>query len=92
MSQSKTKETATIADRFLKDTHDSHKPVSLYLVNGFQLKGEIQEFDEETILFKHKGVHQLIMRSAVAGMYLLPDPKGGTVEWWREYTSNPSGK
>ena len=81
------------ADRFFEDARDSHEHVSVYLVNGFQLKGEVVSFDEEMILFKrmrtgracgHVG-HQLVQRSAVAVMYPLLKSTSQAEEWWRDY-------
>lgn len=85
MTEGTTKETTTLANRFLKDARDTHQPVSLYLISGYQLKGEVVEFDEETILFKRKDGHQLVMRSAVVVMYPLVRSKGGADEWWRNF-------
>ncbi len=76
---------ASLADRFLEDARDTHRQVSLYLISGFQLKGEVLEFDEGTVLFKHRDAHQMVMRPAVASMYPLPAPKGDADEWWRGY-------
>ena len=76
---------ATLADRLLKDMHHTARAVSVYLVNGFQMKGEVVEFDGESILLKLKDAHQLVMRSAVATMYPLPVSKGAADEWWRSY-------
>lgn len=84
MARNKTGKEGTLAERFLRDARESQWPLSLYLVNGFQLKGKILAFDEETILFQHRDVHQLVMRPAVAGMY--PLPKEDSDEWWREYS------
>ena len=87
------RENTRFADRFFEDARDGHKRVSVYLVNGFQLKGEVVSFDEETILFKripagrasgHVG-HQLVRRSAVAVMYPLLKSKSQAEEWWRDY-------
>ena len=61
--------------------------MSAYLVNGFQLKGEVLEFDEETILFKVKDACQLVMRSAVASIYPVRDSKRPDNEWWHSYVS-----
>ncbi len=81
------------ADRFFEDARDSHERVSVYLVNGFQLKGEVVSFDEETILFKrirtgracgHVG-YQLVKRSAVAVMYPLLKSESQAEEWWHHY-------
>ena len=80
-------EKITLVDRFIRNAHESRQLVSVYLVNGFQLKGQIVEYDEETILFKHKDIHQLIMRAAVASMYPVPNSKKDAAEWWRNYLS-----
>ena len=77
-----------LADRFLKDARDAGQPVSMYLVSGFQLKGEIVEFDEAAILFRHKGMHQLVMRPAVANMYRLPSSRGDADRWWKSLVSS----
>ena len=74
-----------LVDAFLAELRESQQSASLYLVNGFQLKGEVVEFDDEAVLFKHKGVHQLVMRSAVASMYPLAKPSRGENDWWRAY-------
>lgn len=55
----------------------------MYLVNGFQLKGEVIEYDAEAVLFKHKEVHQLINRSAITTMYPVSASKGPPAEWWK---------
>ncbi len=86
MSDTRKKQSITLAERYLNDARATRRPASLYLDSGFQLKGEIVEFDQETILFNHKNVHQLVMRSAIASMYPVPDSKQGADEWWRSYT------
>jgi host factor-I protein len=77
----------TLADRFLEDARDAALLVSVYLVSGFQLKGNVVEFDKEAILFIHKNVHQLVMRSAVASIYPSAKPKDGADEWWQPYAT-----
>lgn len=93
MSKTTTKKAIPLGNRFLEDARETHRRVSVYLVNGFQLKGEVVSFDEETILFKrirtgracgHVG-HQLVRRSAVAVMYPLLKSKSQAEEWWRNY-------
>ena len=60
-----------IVDRFLTEMRDGKVTASLYLVSGYQLKGEVLEFDEEAVLFSHKGTPQIVMRAAVSTMYPL---------------------
>ena len=78
---------ASLMDRFLEDSRATGRQVSLYLVSGYQLKGQVVEFDAETILFNHRDVHQLVMRSAVATVYPVSDAKAHAAGWWRAYTS-----
>ena len=85
MSPEKNKDHPTLADRVLAGVRDTRQAVSVYLVNGFQLKGEIVEFDEEAIIFKLKDVHQLVMRTAVAALYPLISSKQEADAWWRDY-------
>ncbi len=87
MTEKTTNQTTTVADRFVKNARDTQIPVSLYLVNGYQLKGDIIDFDQGSILFKHKNAYQLVMRSAVASMYPLQNSKKYQDNWWRNYTS-----
>ena len=77
MPESKAAKATTLADQFFKDALDTGQALSLYLVNGFQLKGQVLAFDTETILFKHKGVNQLVLRSAVATMFVVRSAKRG---------------
>ena len=77
---------ASIADRFLQDMGASRTQVSIYLANGFQLKGEVVDWDRESILFRYKDLHQIVMRSAVASMYPISDSKRDGEGWWRPYT------
>ena len=81
---------STMADQLLLEMRDSQHAVAVYLVNGFQLKGEILQFDHEAILFKLKGAHQLVMRSAVATMYPLPATNDTSDAWWQALASEPS--
>lgn len=71
MSERRLNDTAPFTDRFLEDARDTHQRVSVYLVNGFQLKGEVVTFDEDTILFKsHSNWTRLGPRWSSAGQAL----------------------
>ena len=80
---------ATMVDRLLAEAQNTQQLVSIYLVSGFQMKGLITDFDRDTILFKHKEAHQLVMRAAVATMYPLPISKENGRQWWEEYRTDP---
>ncbi len=83
MPQKREDRPETLTERFLKDAYQHRWAVSVYLVSGFQLKGEVIEYDAETVLLKHKEVHQLINRSAIATMYPVSASKGPPAEWWK---------
>ena len=80
---SNSNEDKTLADRLLQAARDSRWPLSVYLVSGFQLKGEIVDFDHETILINHKSAKQLVMRSGGASMYPLPSSSHDVDGWWK---------
>ncbi len=92
MADNSNGEHSSLADRFLRDAQVKHQHVAIYLVNGFQLKGEIVEADRDTILFKHRDVYQFIIRTAVATMYPIPDRGRQTDGWWSEYVSTVMSK
>ena len=85
MTEATSTESATLDDRFLEDVRNTRRTISVYLANGFQLKGTVVEFDRTALLFRHKEVHQLVMRSAVASMYPTPKPSDDAEGWWRAY-------
>ena len=79
----------TMVDRLLAEMRDTQQVVSIYLVSGFQMKGLVTGFDRDTILFKHKEAHQLVMRAAMATIYPLPISRGEGQPWWQEYQTSP---
>ena len=89
MTQTTSTQPASLADRFLEDLRDAGTPVSVYLVSGFQLKGEIVVFDDSAILFNHRGTHQMVMRSAVANIYPFSNSRGES--WWKRYLPDGAG-
>ena len=78
---------STLTDRFLEEARATSQPVNMYLVNGYQLKGEVEAFDAEAILFNHKDAYQLVMRSGVASMYPIPNTGPQASAWWRSFAS-----
>jgi RNA chaperone Hfq len=86
------KKDRTLVDRLLAVTKDSRQPISVYLVNGFQLKGEVVEFDEESMLINHKNVHQFVMRSGVASMYPLSGARQNAGDWWQADAAVPESQ
>lgn len=61
-----TKIQINLQDSFLNQVRKEGIPVTIYLVNGFQLKGMIQGFDNFTIILDSNGKQQLIYKHAVS--------------------------
>ena len=55
-----------IQDRFLEEMCTEKIPVALYLMNGFQLRGLVQDFDEETVIVENEHRQQLVYKHAIS--------------------------
>ena len=51
---------------FLTRAHRQHIPVTLFLVNGFQLRGTIAGFDCFVVVLDAEGRRQLIYKHAIS--------------------------
>ncbi len=51
---------------YLNDARKNNKIVSIYLVNGVQLKGLVKSFDNFTVLLVNDGKEQLIYKHAIS--------------------------
>lgn len=60
------KQTINIQDTFLNQVRKDNIPVTIYLVNGFQLKGLIRGFDNFTIVIDSDGRQQLVYKHAIS--------------------------
>ena len=87
MSKVQETQAGNLVERLLSDMRESQQTMSVYLVNGFQLKGTVLSFDQEAILFKVKDAHQLVMRSGVVSMYPVSSSNGSHKEWWHSYVT-----
>ncbi len=55
----------SLQDPFLNALRKEHIPVSIFLVNGIKLQGQIESFDQFVILLKNS-VSQLVYKHAVS--------------------------
>ncbi len=55
----------TLQDPFLNALRRERIPVSIYLVNGIKLQGQIESFDQFVILLKNT-VNQLVYKHAIS--------------------------
>ncbi|AEE91469.1 MAG: RNA chaperone Hfq [Tepidanaerobacter acetatoxydans] len=61
-----TKVQINLQDSFLNQIRKDNIPVTIYLVNGFQLKGMVRGFDNFTIVLDSDGKQQLVYKHAVS--------------------------
>ena len=54
-----------LQDPFLNTLRHEHVPVSLYLVNGIRLQGQIESFDAHVVLLKNV-VTQMVYKHAIS--------------------------
>ena len=55
-----------IQDVFLNSARKDNVPITIHLVNGFQLKGNIRSFDNFTIILDAMGKQQMIYKHAIS--------------------------
>ena len=55
-----------LQELYLNDARKNNKIVSIYLVNGVQLKGLVKSFDNFTVLLVNDGKEQLIYKHAIS--------------------------
>lgn len=54
-----------LQDPFLNVLRREHVPVSIYLVNGIKLQGQVESFDQYVILLKNT-VTQMVYKHAIS--------------------------
>ncbi|MFC0296746.1 RNA chaperone Hfq [Geobacillus jurassicus] len=60
------KNTINIQDQFLNQLRKEGIQVTVFLLNGFQLRGYIKGFDNFTVLLEVQGKQQLIYKHAIS--------------------------
>ena len=55
-----------IQDVFLNQLRKDNIPVTIYLVNGFQIRGLIRGFDNFTVIVEAEGKQQLVYKHAIS--------------------------
>ena len=55
----------TLQDPFLNALRKERVPVSIYLVNGIKLQGQVESFDQFVVLLKNT-VSQLVYKHAIS--------------------------
>lgn len=55
-----------IQDNFLNQLRKENIPVTVYLTNGFQIRGQIRAFDNFTIVIDSEGRQQMVYKHAIS--------------------------
>lgn len=55
-----------LQDVFLNQVRKEHIPVTIYLTNGFQLRGMVKGFDNFTVVVDSEGKQQLVYKHAIS--------------------------
>ncbi|WP_227766452.1 RNA chaperone Hfq [Zhaonella formicivorans] len=61
-----TKPQINLQDAFLNQVRKENVPVTIYLVNGFQLKGLVKGFDNFTVVLDAEGKQQMVYKHAIS--------------------------
>ncbi|MBU9714465.1 RNA chaperone Hfq [Evansella tamaricis] len=60
------KQPVNIQDQFLNQLRKENIPVTVFLLNGFQLRGFIKSFDNFTVILDTDGKQQLVYKHAIS--------------------------
>ena len=58
--------TENLQDLILNEVRKEHTPVTLFLMNGFQLKGIVTGFDSFIVVLSSEGRQQMIYKHAIS--------------------------
>lgn len=58
--------TINIQDNFLNQLRKENIPVTVYLTNGFQIRGIVKAFDNFTVIIDSEGKQQMIYKHAIS--------------------------
>ena len=58
-------------EQFLNEAQKAHTPVTMFLMNVFQLRGVITGFDNYTVILSSDGKQQMIFKHAISTLVPL---------------------
>ncbi len=67
----------TLQDPFLNALRKEKVPVSIYLVNGIKLQGQVESFDQFVVLLKNS-VSQMVYKHAISTIVPVRNVRIGT--------------
>ena len=72
-------ETITLQDAILRECIRERMPLTLFLMNGFQLRGMITGFDRFVVVLVSAGKQQMIYKHAISTLVPMKPLKAATV-------------
>lgn len=63
--------TENLQDMILNEVRKEHIPVTMFLMNGFQMKGIITGFDSFIVVLSSEGKQQMIYKHAISTLVPL---------------------
>ncbi|MCX8745006.1 RNA chaperone Hfq [Snodgrassella sp. B3882] len=75
-----------LQDPFLNALRKEYVPVSIYLVNGIKLQGQVESFDQYVVLLRNTSVTQMVYKHAIStivparAVSLQHEPKSAPTE------------
>ncbi|HPU00626.1 MAG: RNA chaperone Hfq [Firmicutes bacterium] len=55
-----------LQDTFLNQLRKENMPATVFLINGYQIKGVVRSFDQFTVLIEVEGKQQLVYKHAIS--------------------------
>ena len=71
-------DSANLQDAILWEVKQEHVPVTLFLMNGFQLRGTITGFDNFVVVLVTDGKQQMIYKHAISTLAPIRTLKAAT--------------
>ena len=72
-------ETINLQEAILKEVRREHVPVTLFLMNGFQLRGTITGFDSFVVVLVTDGKQQMIYKHAISTLVPMKPLKAAAI-------------
>ena len=71
--------TINLQDSFLNQVRKENIAVTIHLVNGFQIKGNVKGFDNFTVVLESMGKQQMVYKHAISTITSARPVKGTVV-------------
>ena len=72
-------DTNTLQEAILKEVRRDHVPVTLFLMNGFQLRGIITGYDSFVVVLVSDGKQQMIYKHAISTLAPMKQLKSAAI-------------